>query len=109
MPRETKLLCNKCFQEIATVSYPEGIYVERCPCEDENIFLDGHTEGYDKGYDQGSEEGFEQGYDQGLEATDNMHAEEIDELKDRIHELEEITAKYSDLIDEEDYIDRLGA
>jgi len=50
-----KILCNKCMQEMVTVDYPCGKYVEPCECTKEELaeelYNEAKTEGYELGYD----------------------------------------------------------
>jgi len=46
-----KILCNKCMQEMVTVDYPCGKYVEPCECTKDVDYKTAYNEGYKDGYD----------------------------------------------------------
>ena len=48
-----KILCNKCFQEVKTVEYDCGIFVEPCECA-EDITADREKVIYDEGWRNGN-------------------------------------------------------
>lgn len=100
-----RLLCNNCFQPLETVEYDIGIFIEPCGCHIDRInkeweekIKEAEHEAYREGQWDGEEDGRNEGYDQAR-----------GEFEDQIKELEEKLDKYQDLIDDDEYNERIGA
>ena len=101
MQNETKLLCNACYQPMDIVKYPDGVYINPCPCTDEALYNEGKKEGFEEGKEEGEEYGQEYGWERGFEEAQS-------ESRVQIEELEEKLEQYSHLIEEDEYLDRTG-
>ena len=104
MPDETKLLCNRCYNPLTTAVYTEGVYVYPCDCRNEvidkewkEVIEEVKEEEFDRGMDAGREEGYEDG-----------RRDAQDDARDRLAELEEKIEEYSQLTEEDEYLDRIG-
>lgn len=101
MQEEIKLLCNRCYNSLTTVVYTEGVYVYPCDCRNEELYNAGMAEGRKEGYEEGHEEGEYYGFDRGREEAESEYRTQIEELEEKLE-------KYSELIDEEEYNERIG-
>ena len=89
---------------MVTVQYPEGLYVEPCDCHIDSLereWKEACDEARDEGYNDGYYNGEQEGEERGRSDAEYEAGERIDELKKQLEQ-------YSHLIEEDEYLDRIG-